>query len=66
MESTIPASDTSIPAEESATLGEIHRIIVCDDADVVYCECESGEVTRDDNGNYECSQYRLTKCLVSG
>lgn len=54
-----------LPAEEVATLIEQHHIIVCDSG-VAYCECETGEVTLEENGLYECSQYRLTKCLVSG
>lgn len=55
-----------LPEEESSTLTDIHRIVVCDDAGIAYCECESGEVTLEENGRYECSQYRLAKFLVSG
>jgi len=54
-----------LPAEEATTLTEQHRIVVCDTG-VAYCECESGEVTQSENGDYECSKYRLMKFLVSG
>lgn len=57
---------SQLPAEEVSTLTEKHRIIFCEDAGIAYCECETGEVTLEENGLYECSQYRLTKCLVSG
>lgn len=59
-------SKTILPEEEVSTLTDLHRIVVCDDAGIAYCECESGEVNLDETGNYECSQYRLMKSLVSG